>query len=180
MTEYGLPLGQLIISCVKFADDIVLLVRNQRSLCKLMEVTRKLLQRLKLEISVSKSKVMVYDATTGETRFNCADMEPICLEKVIAFKYLGVTVDCSAYNFTRTFNNLVKKKALKYLYRVLSLVKSGQDRSDLAHALWTEVALPSILYGSEVNLEALGNLFSYCKISDNSFTQEDNGPVGKM
>ena len=33
---------------------------------------------------------------------------------------------------------------------VLSFVKTGPDRSELAYTLWTRCALPSILYGSEV------------------------------
>ena len=33
---------------------------------------------------------------------------------------------------------------------MLSLVKTGPDRTDLAHSLWTCCALPAILYGAEI------------------------------
>ena len=39
---------------------------------------------------------------------------------------------------------------LENSYSVLSLFRSGPDRSQLAHTLWCQVALPSILYGSNI------------------------------
>ena len=86
-TSCGLPLGDMIISCLKFADDIVLIAKSKKDLETLMKITRKCLKELKLEISVSKSKIMMFDARTGKMSFNSAGMEPICLEKVVCFKY---------------------------------------------------------------------------------------------
>ena len=56
----------------------------------------------------------------------------------------------SPYSLFKSFNEQVKRKAKQYLSSVLSLVRTGPDRSKLAHTLWTQVALPSILYGSGI------------------------------
>ena len=50
----------------------------------------------------------------------------------------------------KDFNDRVQAKVDSYLYSILSLVRSGPDRSKVALILWQQVALPSILYGCEV------------------------------
>ena len=94
---------------------------------------------------------MTHDALSGKTSFQgSSNLCPFTLETVMSFKYLGIPVCSSPYSLFNNFNDQVKKKAQNYLASVLSLVKTGPDRSDLAHILWTRCALPSILYGSEV------------------------------
>ena len=95
--------------------------------------------------------MMTYDAATGKMRFSSNNCETgIELEQVLMFKYLGLPIGAGPYSLFRAFNENVKKKARSYLTSVLSLVKAGPDRSDLAFTLWTRCALPSILYGCEV------------------------------
>ena len=77
-------------------------------------------------------------------------LPPISLEEVLSFKYLGIPLSSSPYMLFKYFNDQVKLKANNYLHSVLSLVKTGPDRADLAYTLWTRCALPSILYGSEI------------------------------
>ena len=52
--------------------------------------------------------------------------------------------------FAKDFNSVVRTKADRYHCCLLSLVRSGPDRSQTALLLWRLVALPSILYGTEV------------------------------
>ena len=59
-------------------------------------------------------------------------------------------MNCAPYSIFKSFNEQVRQRAQSYLYRVLSLVKTGPKQSDLAYSLWNQVALPSILYGTEV------------------------------
>ena len=44
----------------------------------------------------------------------------------------------------------MKRKALSYLASVLSMAKTGPDRSEMAYMAWTRIAVPAILYGAEV------------------------------
>ena len=149
-TSHGLPLSNLCISALFFADDLVLIGKNKEALQKLMLITRRFFKQHKLEISDEKSKVMTHNAETGETRFEEDHFIPsISLENVIEFKYLGIKVSTSPYGFFRAYNENVKKVANKYMGSVLSLVKSGPDRAELAYTLWVNCAIPAILYGCE-------------------------------
>jgi hypothetical protein len=151
LSGLGLDLGSINISSIFFADDLVLLGKSRRALDTLMEITRKFFSNHRLELSETKSKIMSHDAATGETTFySSSNLDPILLEQVLSFKYLGIPVNCSPFSFFKNFNQQVKKKAQNYLSSVLSLVRSGPDRSELAFTLWTRCALPSILYGSEI------------------------------
>jgi hypothetical protein len=154
----GIDLGPLNVSSIFFADDIVLIGRDQTALDKLMAITRTFFDKHKLVLSETKSKLMSHNATTGKTTFRGFSSSPISLEAVLNFKYLGVKLSCSPHNMFRSFNDQVKKKAQNYLASVLSLVKTGPDRSSLAHTLWTSCAVPSILYGSEVIPLTLGTI----------------------
>ena len=92
---------------------------------------------------------MAFKPATGKMTFNGQDSS-ISLEHVLSFKYLGVPISCSSYSLFKAFNESVLKKTRNYLQSVLSLTKSGPDKSELAHTLWSRVAIPAILYGSEV------------------------------
>ena len=147
----GIDLGPINISYLSFADDIIILGQNKQSLDVLMAKTQDFFKNHHLKISETKSKIMSYDAATGQTTFHgSSDLPSISLENVVSFKYLGVPVSCSPRSLFKNYNEKVKQKARAYLTSVISLVKTGPDRSEMAHMLWTRIALPSILYGSEV------------------------------
>ena len=116
-----------------------------------MDISRNFFRSHHLNLSTSKSKIMTHNSATGETEFSGNQRtNPVILDQVAAFKYLGVTISTSPYGFFRAHNENTKAKARQYLQRVLSLVKTGPDRADLAYSLWSNCALPAILYGSEV------------------------------
>ena len=147
----GIDLASTNISAIFFADDLVLLGKSKNALNTLMEKTRIYFSNHRLQLSENKSKIMTYDSATGKITFpGSPKYSPVSLDQVIAFKYLGIPINCSPRCLFKSFNDQVKKKASNYLASVLSLVKSGPDRSAMAYTLWTRCALPSILYGSEV------------------------------
>ena len=94
---------------------------------------------------------MTHDAATGKTTFEGSPSLPsVTLDQVLSFKYLGIPLNCSPRSLFQSYNAQVKTKAKNYLSNVLSFVKSGPDRSELAYTLWTRCAIPAIFYGSEV------------------------------
>ena len=146
----GISLSSLDISSIFFADDIVLVSKDKQGLDKLIMIAKKFCDNHHLQISATKSKIMSHDAATGKVTFNLGNEDTITLDQALAFKYLGITVSSRPYGLFKAHNENVKAKARQYLYRVLSLVKTGPDRSNLAFSLWRNVALPAILYGCEV------------------------------
>ena len=120
-SDLGINLQNLNISCILFADDLVVIGKSRKDLDILMGITRQFFYIHKLNISESKSKIMSYDASTGKVTFNGIHLDPLQLEEVIVFKYLGIHLNCSPYSFFRSFNENVKKKARSYLSSVLSL-----------------------------------------------------------
>ena len=146
----GINIGLLNICCILFADDLVIFAKNKASLNKLMTMTRKFFNIHKLSISETKSKIMTYNASTEEVSFSGEGLETLTLGEVMVFKYLGIHVSSASYALFKAFNENVIKKAHSYLNSMLSLVRSGPDRSQLAYLLWTSCALPSILYGTEI------------------------------
>ena len=115
-----------------------------------MQITRKFFRTHKLLISESKSKVMSYNATSGKTTFEGFNIDPLILEEVLFFKYLGIKINCTPHNLFKSFNDDVKRKAQSYLSSVFSLTRAGPNRSALAHSLWTLCAIPAICYGAEI------------------------------
>ena len=147
----GFDLGTVNISAILFADDLCVIGRSRKALDELMLKVRRFFHDHHLHISESKSKVISYEASTETTSFQGSSLfPPLSLDQVLSYKYLGVPLNCSPYCLFKSFNDQVKKRAQMFMGRVLSLVKSGPNRSDLAYSLWTNIALPSILYGCEV------------------------------
>jgi len=86
----------------------------------------------------------------GQNYSDTDDPDPLNLDQVLSFTYLGVPINSAPRRFFNDCNDRVKHRAQAYLSRVLSLSKSGPDRAELAFCLWNQVALPSILCGCEV------------------------------
>ena len=140
----------MLLCVLFFADDIVLICKTKKHLHKLMNITKKYFDAHKLDISITKSKIMSSDGEEGKVQFEMDTSGTLELEQVISFKYLGVPLNCAPYRFFNDYNEIVKKRAQSYMSRVLSLSRQGADRAELAFVLWNQIALPSILYGCEV------------------------------
>ena len=148
---HGIDIMDVNISCLLFADDLVVVGKSAGHLKSLVSLVLDYFTRHHLQISVKKSKVMTYKPSSGTMSFTgSVGALPILLDHVMNFKYLGVPLDCPAQGLFKSFNANIVKKSEAYLRTVLSLVKSGPDRSSLAHTLWTRMAIPAILYGTEI------------------------------
>ena len=66
----GIALGMIIICAILFADDLLLIGRTEDALKQLMRMTWDYLEYHMVDISIEKSKVMKFDATTGKMIFN--------------------------------------------------------------------------------------------------------------
>ena len=138
----GIALGTIIICAILFADDLLLIGKTEDALRQLMKMTGDYLEYHLLDISVQKSKVMKYDASTGIMVFNgSTEDDTYSLDLVLAFKYLGINVSCTPYKIFKAQREAMIKKAHCYKNSILSLVRSGPDRSELAYTIWKSCAL---------------------------------------
>ena len=99
LSKLGIPLSDVNISALFFADDIVLIGKSIKALDHLMSIARRFFSNHRLKISETKSKVMMYNATTGQTSFSGSqEYSEMTLQQVVVFKYLGADICSSPRN----------------------------------------------------------------------------------
>ena len=147
-TELGVLLRKVCVSCLFFADDIVLVARDADGLRRLRDIVQHHCSLLDMKISVSKSKVM---SSTQDVWELFQDDEVVgALDKVLQFKYLGVQTKLSTSKGAALMLKRASTLACSYRKQCLAIADDGPDIVDIALSLWLNVAMPSILYGCEV------------------------------
>ena len=150
----GFRIGKAIVSALLFADDLVVIARSRSGLLKLMEIVKKHSDSLKLELNTdpNKSEVVAQEGSEGDS-WDLVDADgsvSLSLKQVMQYKYLGSHVYPS---MSKTAREKVKQcviKARKYKGSCICISHDGPDRVDMILATWSNVALPSILYGCEM------------------------------
>ena len=148
LSNLGVKMHRVCISCLFFADDIVLIARDADGLRALRDIVQRHCRELGMKISVSKSKVMSSVQDVWELFEN--DVVAGTFEKVLMFKYLGVETKLSPAKSARAMMKRATTLASSYSKTCMSLAFDGPDIVDLAMCLWGNVGLPSILYGCEI------------------------------
>ena len=139
------------ISAVFFADDIALISESEEKLDQLLKIVTDWTVKWKMDISVSKSKVMSMSSDKESWKvFNTEENKWDSMEVVQIFKYLGAKIEIGPWRMFKEFNFNLISTAKNYMYHILSLSKMGPDTSEVACALWSQCAVPAILYGTEV------------------------------
>ena len=100
-----------------------------------------------MTISVSKSKVMSSSHDVWEL-FDGDDVIG-CLEKVLEFKYLGVETSLSPFKTGKAMRRRATALAKSFRGACIRIARDGPDIIDLAMSLWSNVAMPSLLFGCE-------------------------------
>ena len=86
---FGTYVINVCISCIFFADDIVLLSPSRHGLQKLLNICVAYCAKFCLDFNVSKSKVMVVGKRLGDD-MRSLQLNDASLEYVNEYKYLGV------------------------------------------------------------------------------------------
>ena len=106
---YGCDVVRLIIACIFFADDMVLLSPSRHGLQMLLNICVAYCKRFCLEFNVKKSKVMVI-GKPGQIEFTPLYLNNEPMEFVNSYKYLGVelfagkSIGFSVVNVLRSFH----------------------------------------------------------------------------
>ena len=146
-SNHGVTLYSVCVSALFFADDFVLVARTAEGLRKLRDIVQWHCSQLRMTLSISKSKVMSSSHDVWEL-FDGDDVIG-CLEKVLEFKYLGVVTCLSPFKSGKAMMKRAVGLANSYRASCIRIAKDGPDVVDLAVSLWSNVAIPSLLYGCE-------------------------------
>jgi hypothetical protein len=105
---------------------------------------------LKLEISVSKSKIVSPDEQESWDIQGLEDDVILSLKSVLSYKYLGTetTLLMSSTGSKRQQRSITTAK--RYKYACFYIGRTGPDVVDATLATWNNIAIPSILSGCEI------------------------------
>ena len=86
---YGTHVINMCISCIFFADDIVLLSPSRHGLQKLLDICVKYCEQFCLDFNVTKSKIMIVGKALNSEVMQLK-LHGVPLEIVCEYKYLGI------------------------------------------------------------------------------------------
>ena len=153
----GMEIGEVDISCLFFADDIVLVAKDSEAMKRQLKKIEIYNKEWKLETNYAKSKIM---NTRGKNKGTCKvemeDGKEIVYEETTEMKYLGVTVDNK--NIFRTHKNKKIKEGAEKIQETKG-VAMGTDAAELtATYIWEAEVRNKMLYGCEVITYGKGDI----------------------
>ena len=87
-------IGNLNISCLLYADDLVLLSTSPSGLQKCLDKLYEFCTSWRLEVNVTKSKVLIFNSN-GKSFIDYFKYKDKTIETVSSFCYLGVVLKCN-------------------------------------------------------------------------------------
>ena len=148
-SQLGFKLGNVVVSGLLFADDLVLVAKSSSALKSLLNLVKTGFDKLKLSISVQKSQVI----SPADEAWEVVDEEGLAvltLDQVEQYKYLGTWTYSSMYRTVVEKQKLCVKTAHKYKSSCIHVSRMGPDVVDVVLCTWSNVAIPAILNGCEM------------------------------
>jgi hypothetical protein len=140
----GARYGELVVSLLLFADDIVLIAENAKMLQQMLDVVYNYSKKCRFRFNKDKSNIMIF-GKKNMTKFRLGESE---LQVVHSYKYLGLILD---ENFTWKIHLAhILDKARK---RTRALCGIGLREGVSARALlrgWQVLVRPVLEYGAEI------------------------------
>ena len=139
-------IGNLNISCLLYADDLVLLSTSPSGLQKCLDKLYEFCTSWKLEVNVTKSKVLIFNSN-GKSFTDYFKYKDKTIETVSSFCYLGVVLKYNG-NFNVGVETLMEK-ARKAYFKIKTSI--GLDNPcKLLEKLFDALVKPILLYCCEV------------------------------
>ena len=154
LSSEGFQVGRFCCSGLLFADDLLVLARSSAGLLRLLKLVHEHAVQLRLVINTEKDKseVISPDGVQGDM-WNVVDGQggvDLSLRQVIEYKYLGNQTFGSIQKSTTEKQKQCVRKAHKYKGTCFYMSRDGPDVVDMLLATWSNVAVPSILNGTEM------------------------------
>ena len=152
----GIKMGEINIPALLFADDIVLIGKDEHELAKLLEIIGIFGVERKLEFNPNKSKVMVNwrevssrnEWLIGGQTIGEGTSHKIKITECEEYKYLGIIISIRGNTLKRheeyQINNTKKKMG-----RIKGYSIGSGNKSFCAKVAWDKVVLPATTFGME-------------------------------
>ena len=138
----GYKTNKVNIKTLFFADDGLIISKNEEEAKKDIEEIQKIAMNYGLEINKSKSNIMIFNT-------NHRDEELAGIKVVNSMKYLGITI-CDGKDMYRKHKENKILLAEKLANVTFSVLNRSCNRLLIGKTYWKSVALPAILYGSSI------------------------------
>jgi len=135
------------ISCLLYADDLVLISKSKNGLQNCLNKLSKYCQEWQMEVNLEKTKIMIM-SKSGRKIKDTLFLGDQQLENVRQYTYLGLTMTSSG-SFTATKMNL-KTKAQKANGRLKKLLGDTSIKKSIGLKLFDQLVRPILTYGCEV------------------------------
>ena len=154
LSNEGFRVGREVVSGLFFADDLVLLAREPDGLLRLLTLVKRHADSLCMKINTDKDKseVISPDGEEGDL-WQVMDGDGntvLSLCQVLKYKYLGTTTMDSMHKIGTEKQKQCITKAHRYKGSCMFMSRDGPDVVDMIMATWCNVAIPAILYGTEM------------------------------
>ena len=146
--------GDVEISCLLYADDLVLMSTSPEALQRCVTRLEKYCERWKLEVNLKKTKILIFNKQGLSSRNTSFILKNV--ENVKEYKYLGFIFTCSGLD-NSGINNLLKK-AKKAWFAIQYYLKSSKNKKIATYLhLFDTQAKPILLYSCESWVDSLKN-----------------------
>ena len=149
LSQLGFMIGNICVSGLLFADDLVIVARSAVGLKSLLSIVKGGFDKLRLSISVEKSQVISPEGGNWDLFDDCDNLV-LSLEQVALYKYLGTWTYNSMYKTSVEKQKHAVKTAHKYKSSCIHVSRMGPDVVDVVLCTWSNVAIPAILAGCEM------------------------------
>ena len=144
-----LKLNDMIeISCLFYADDIVILSSSPEGLQKCIECLEKFCKSKALEVNTTKTKCMVFQKKSRKYTKHQFRINNKVLDNVTEFTYLGITINAGC-SFKPTIQTL-SEKAMKAIFVLNNKFKFSKMPLNVAMKLFDACIMLVLIYGSEI------------------------------
>ena len=138
----GYKTNKVNIKTLFFADDGLIISKNEEEARKDIEEIQKVAKEFGLEINKNKSNIMIFNTKNK--------VEEIGGIKVVSnMKYLGITI-CDGKDMYRIHKENKIELAERLANITYSVLNRSCNRLLIGKTYWKNVALPAILYGSSI------------------------------
>ena len=151
-----ITIGNTEISCLKYADDIIIMSNSPISLQKCIKNLEIYCAKWKLEVNLKKTKIMIFNKQGSLIKKHQFFYQDKIIENKREYKYLGFTFSCSGLD-NIGINNLLNQ-AKKAWYAIQQFLSKSKDKKfqTYMHLFDTQVK-PIMLYACESWAESLKN-----------------------